>query len=661
MIIELLGWESKGFRCPDVSVDMKIGSEIAHVALLQMPNGTGKTTTLNLLRASMNGEAVKWSSEQILRFRKPLATNEFGVFRVNLLVDGKHLTFELKLDFEQCIASYRTTAPGSGGITNGWNPPASVHRFFAENFVRLFIFDGEFAEKLLDSRYSEAEKAIDSLCQIYLLDEILNEAEEVWKNHAKNSSVKTNQGLVRNQNFLKKIETQISKVNVAKAAYTSKIQNLKGEITSLQEKFNKLSTDQDQLRVAYESALDNHSVITNDLKQKIFEVINLVRKPYVLTSNFSASLINLKDNLDKLKLPSTTSQQFFVELLQEDECICGRPLNNQTRQIISEKSQGYLAEETSGFLNSLKQDIDTFVINNESHKHEDLSVLLSELSNLSQKKNQAETILRATREALVDAGGEELQKIEEALSKNRQELDNAEGFLNEINRNPNDKSLGGQNIPDDENTLCLKSLEKQRKECQLKISEITGTLELRKKTNILKAIISKSITIARNKIRDSLLIQCNERLKSILVRNPLQIESIDSCLKLRHQDGASVGQTLAVGYTFLTSLLHKGQNQFPLVVDSPANSLSIEVRREIGKLIPELCLQFVGFTISSERDGFVTSLDNLSTGKIKYMTLFGKNDGTFSLLKNLNNFEFEENDTGVIVHGKDYFNSFDKE
>ena len=170
MKIELAAWESKGLRCPDIKIDLKQNGSISPVSLLQMPNGTGKTTTLTMLRAAMNGEAVRWDSKKINDFRRKNNDRETGRFLVELLIDDKPLTFELNLDFEEGKAFYRTSSPGSGGITHGWNPPPQVRRFLTEEFVRLFIFDGEFADRLIQSKYSEAERAIDALCQLYLLD-----------------------------------------------------------------------------------------------------------------------------------------------------------------------------------------------------------------------------------------------------------------------------------------------------------------------------------------------------------------------------------------------------------------------------------------------------------------------------------------------------------
>ena len=62
MKIQLLGWESRGLRCPDLNIDFTIGGRVPKVGLLQMPNGVGKTTTLACLRAALDGSATDWNA-----------------------------------------------------------------------------------------------------------------------------------------------------------------------------------------------------------------------------------------------------------------------------------------------------------------------------------------------------------------------------------------------------------------------------------------------------------------------------------------------------------------------------------------------------------------------------------------------------------------------
>lgn len=92
MKISLAGWSANGLRCPDIDIDLsgKTGAP-AKVVLIQMPNGTGKTTTLKLLRAALTGTATKWTPTEVRELRRPLQTNDKGQFRVTLLVDGRPL------------------------------------------------------------------------------------------------------------------------------------------------------------------------------------------------------------------------------------------------------------------------------------------------------------------------------------------------------------------------------------------------------------------------------------------------------------------------------------------------------------------------------------------------------------------------------------------
>jgi DNA sulfur modification protein DndD len=84
--ITILDWNYKGIRgVNDLSIE--IGkTQIPPITLIMMPNGTGKTTTLTLMRATLDGSATKWSSEYIRQFRPSPSINT-GSFDIKLLID----------------------------------------------------------------------------------------------------------------------------------------------------------------------------------------------------------------------------------------------------------------------------------------------------------------------------------------------------------------------------------------------------------------------------------------------------------------------------------------------------------------------------------------------------------------------------------------------
>jgi DNA sulfur modification protein DndD len=110
-----------------------------------MPNGTGKTTTLNLLRVTLSGSARDWNQDpkRILELRRSGGTTQTGQFIVRLAINGNPLTFELNLNFKDRKVFYRTSF--GAGIREGFYPPPQLRRFLNPEFVSLFVFDGELA------------------------------------------------------------------------------------------------------------------------------------------------------------------------------------------------------------------------------------------------------------------------------------------------------------------------------------------------------------------------------------------------------------------------------------------------------------------------------------------------------------------------------------
>jgi DNA sulfur modification protein DndD len=173
-------------------------------------------------------------------------------------------------------------------------------------------------------------------------------------------------------------------------------------------------------------------------------------------------------------------------------------------------------------------------------------------------------------------------------------------------------------------------------------------------------ILRRTGEIAREEIKRELIVTCNEMIGRVLVNDPLRIESIDKSLRLSGQSGASVGQTLSVGYVFLMSVLNRGNNDLPLVVDSPANPIDAGVRRRIGALIPKLTKQFVGFTINTEREGFVPALQSASDD-VRYLTMFRRTAGTERLMSGVPADRAVVTDGSVLVNDRAFFEKFDLE
>lgn len=651
MKIVLEGWESKGLRCPDVKVSLVVGGQVPRVTLIQMPNGTGKTTTLLLLNAALSGEAEKWTQKKVRDMRFQGDDIQKGQFLVKLRIDDHPLTFELNLDFESGSATYKTSSPVLGGIKSGHRYPPDWFKFFQPEFVRLFVFDGELAGKLLETEDNAAQKAIDALCQLYLLDRVGDRAQSEWEEATKAGGPKAPQGLARYKNSQNQLRAKKRKLEKS-------LHEAKTELKLIEKQIGERAQEVEKHRASVEEKQAHREALTlkkTKAKQKqsnaAIEVLSLLRRPNTIHKNWGKALVMLKDNLDRLHLPESTSKQFFDELVQEVNCICGREMDEAAKAHIKEHAANYLGEEISGQLNSLKTAIQTYVLNPEAKKPDDLKTAANELSNATL---ESETIDAEEKSLLheidAEAPASVLEKIAE-LDQLKQEQSVLLDLVEELTRTASDD--------DGDDTSCLDAIEKQLKNVDKKVAAITETVELRDKTELVKSITTQAKEEARKQISQVMRDDSNIKLQEILWRNPITIEDIGKSIKLKGQGGASTGQSLSVGYVFWVTLLGRGHHKLPLIVDSPANPLDNTVRREIAPLIPKLCEQFIAFTISPERESFVEPLHKAAKEDVLYLTLFRPNKNTKDLEAGLPKGGVTKTDGGILVNDREFFNSFD--
>ncbi len=649
MDLRILGWESSGFRSPDMKV--KLDAEgLKKISLIQMPNGTGKTTTLNLMKAAMTGEAQHWSPKEILIYKrkKEEGYEDIAEFKLSLSVDKVQLTFQLTFNFLDKKIFYKTTSPEIGGVVDGWRPPSKVRHFLKSEFVDLFVFDGELAAKFLNPKEDKetAEGAIDALCQLYLLDECSSKINGYWQDQT-TGGARTNQGL--NQWKIKRegLQTHYDKLEILRKGLENKNKSLYLKIDELDVSIKKRAALEGGVKKEYKLAVENEQKLKTILKEEADDFFDDLRKPYLIHPGFNNALLELKEKMDKHKLPRNTSTQFFNELANDTECICGREIDENARIAILNNAEKYLGEEITGTLNSIKTDIDKYTVTNNSNSFKEKRM---DLDNQKHKLWLSTQDLQAIEREFNESGGKKLQDDREALLELRSEYEERKGDLEDL--------LGPDDGTDDMDSLNLESIYRQLKHAKDKVSEITDTVTLTNKVDTLKEILEQVKITARESIRKKLVFDCNEKLDKILPLSPLRISKIGKSLELSGQEGASAGQTLAIGYTFLTSLLNRGKNHFPLIVDSPAGPLDDGVREEIGSMIPKLCAQFVSFVIVPEREYFVPSLSDASSNDILYLTIFKNTEGAKQLIKDLPSTGVKKTNTGVMVVGEEYFNSF---
>ena len=650
MKIQLLGWESQGLRCPDLKIDFSINGRVPKVGLLQMPNGVGKTTTLTCLRAAVDGSATEWSEEKVRSLKDPNTSNNKGLFIARLLVNDKEpLTLEMNFDFENGCVTYKTTYKKRQ--EPGFVPPVEAAMFLNPRFAKLFIFDGELAKGLLDEGGEDASRVIDTFYQLYLLDQMKKVALDELEDHTKRRRSANPVVVDRLGREIERLTEQREQLVRDADEQRVKLQNALTRIETLESEVGEQIKRHEQYRDQEKDAEKALSKAEKDLELQLQKLASEIPDPCYVHPAFSLGLKQFAVSLERLKLPGPSSRIFFTELAdEEDDCICGRPMTEECRAHVRDRAKDILADEASSFMNSLKSDIRQLGVYDEGR----LKDRVDALSQIRRRFTEAESNKNRIRNEL--SGDAEIQQRQEELEGCKTSAETARKFLDSFERDPLET--------DTEDSGCLKWFERELADRQTKRAELTDTIEFSDRTKRLTQILDKARAEAHEELKKSTVRDANERIKKVLKHSPLQILDITGKIQLGSesgvaQAGASVGQTLAIGYVFLTTLLDGTAHHFPLVVDSPAGPMDTDVRRQVAPLVPELCQQFIAFVISTEREGFVDPLA-AAAGKddVKFLTAFRITGGTQDLIDSLPTEGVTKSSNGVLVEGHEFFSRF---
>lgn len=649
--VRLLGWKASGLRCPDHEITLtQPDGKPYHVSLIQMPNGTGKTTTLELLRAALSGPEAWTDVASISEFAPHGTDGGRGAFEVQLMVDDRRFTIEMALDFDQRKAEFRTTWTSS--VPRFQRPP-SLLRVLTPEFVPFFVFDGELAHALLDPKKTRAREALEVQFQLSSLNQFSKLMERYWENKTRNSTVKGKKALTQRRNKLDRLTSRRDRLVLEQRELKRTLAGLTAQRDKLADDYRD-RFDQDNQAQEERHRLEEDLARANDnLSTLLAGAFTEIRQPHHLSSRFTAGLQALRENFEKLKLPENAAKEFFDDLVNAPHCICGEEMTQARRTAILTRRDDYLGKEDQGVLNAIKGAIKDLAGGESSSYREQLDGRLARLRKAVRDRDLVQGELDALERRRLEGGDEELTAMREKLDELGTEIGTTESRLAEIEADDD----GGHG----DETDSLKALQKRISRAKDLVDEAAETRDVRVKTELLKALIEGAVADASTRIAKQLVDATNARLESILMRAPLRVADVRDSVVLDGQSKGSPGQTLALGYAFLMGLFDAGQVSLPFVVDSPTGALDKNVRREIAELLPSISQQLVAFTTSSEYERFVPVLDRAARGDVQYLTMFRLNDATRPLLTHTEGGAAAMTMNGALVTSKSFFEAFDSE
>lgn len=398
-----------------------------------------------------------------------------------------------------------------------------------------------------------------------------------------------------------------------------------------QEKISKIISSDSKLKDE-KAKLDSGKIETNGyIRQNIATILKGMREPFNVNVHFDQRLKALSDNMQKLKLPKTMSKEFFNELANSTNCICGRHIGDEEKKHILENAESFLGEDQLVALNAIKDKLKGYV------ETDELSIEIDSLNANVRKLEDIEAGLTRLGIQLKEQGNDEIDKLQDEsaiIDKQLHDINKEYGILTATDRTSNNQINDENNIKLAEVAFYL---------AKENFNKATNTFSLYQKAEKVKQYLNIIRESALKKLKLRILDKTNSKISNIIKTEKILIEKIDGNLVLKNRKAVSEGQTLAIAYSYIGSLFDESSFRFPFVIDSPAVSLDLSVRKEVSEILPVLFEQLVIFVISSEVSNFANSFYDLQD--VAFYTIEAK----------------DNSDNAICTIGKDYFDTFQKE
>lgn len=554
---------------------------------IMMANGTGKTTTMELIKGLFDGTAAGWTASKVRSFAPTLTEADTGEFSITVKFDDRQYKYFLSMNYKDGTVQVETSAPPKGREA-GLRLPESIRGIFTPEFVRRFVFDGEQAAKSMDSSSNEADETIRYLYRLDELDEILAANQRIL------TEIQNAEGKRGTSSSLSNLRTRQSDIDAIRAKLRARCEKLREEIAAFEAEKVEKEKQRQELDKSYEKLNQEKNDILKEQQKnrgeidvKITSILGIIKSPYLLSESLCARMFELGNSMKKLKLPKTIAKDFFTELASADRCVCDRCIGERERTAILKRADQYLGSDQQSVLNTVKSSLMDSVYD------ERLKKAFEELEELRAQANRLDTRFKTNEEKLIKAGGEKARELQERIEELIRLISIARDELERIeSKDENDASLTEENN--------LHKADQKFKYYEQEIAKATRTNTALRKKELVDSLVNEIKLQATTALKQEIVRKTNEKLRRVIVDDYVEIESIDRYIKLKGRDGASEGQTLSIAYCFLGTLFEDSELEFPFIIDSPTGKMDFEKRQAVADIIPLVFNQMIAFVQSAE-------------------------------------------------------------
>lgn len=635
-----------------------------NVTVIHGQNGSGKTTLKNALTWVLYGDVDFVLRPSKLASQGALAeTDPSNTVKVEATLEFEHNDIDYELtrwaeyqkqtssDFEgetidNGVSLTYTEPDGTCGTRN--NPGDSIEQMLPKRLSGLFFFDGEYITRLSETRsQDQIRESIQNIMGLKIIERSITHLESVegrFEEKLQEYADTELQSLLDQRSELKgEKEDHEQALTSAKETHDT----LKTEISEIKTKLESIddSAQLEEDRTELEADLERVENRIGDINDGIEDAISTKgHLPFAMPA-VEETAKDLDQLRDEGAIPSEVSNKFVDNLLENQECICGRPLNPGTDahagvesyrsdavtegfdqaaiRIISHLTE--LGSERNEYFDTISKRLEE-----RSSLRDREQDIAEELSEISSKLEEIDVVdpetgeTPAELEAARDKKAAHLENVEDDIIRHEikidelaEELDDINEQINEARQDQQEAELARKRMRATE-SVC-RQLEASFKDLQSRVRNWSNTLVEETFDEIATKEYNAEITDEFElRIKDKLQDEYLEVEKSRGERQIASLGFIGSLVQIAREryESSSDSEYFSGGI-------------YPIMMDSPFGALDDAHRRQVSRVIPQMAEQVVVLVTDSQWRGPVANELTDIAGE-QYRLAFDSGDGAAS-------------------------------
>jgi ATPase involved in DNA repair len=628
--MELKRLEVENFRqfygTQEVSFSLE---ESNNVTVVHGDNGAGKTTLLNTFLWLFYNELTLPQPDKIATERAldEASVNSRVPARVKLEFkdQGRQYTAERKQVFQKRSQTDLSGVQVDEDLTLEYidehgnhkqrnNPTSALKRILPQRLREIFFFDGEtISELTADDGQQKVQSAIRNIMGLEILERAIRHLDTVEGRFEDTMDEYGSNELSDLVSKKQDIKSKIDSLENERENLQQSRTETERELTQTEERLSELE-DSRELQEERDRLRTNLDNIDTDIKNIDDETGSVISDsghlPFAMPAVEETARM-LQEKRRKGEIPSEIKTQFVEDLLDIEECICGRPLHHGSgaREEVSQwrerAGSTELEEAAMNIVGRLSE-----IGERQTDLYDDVDELLAERSAKRDRKQKLQEQLDEISETLSEIETEDIGKLEQR----RQDL---KSDIEELS-----KSIGAVEREIDDCEETLSEIEEDISDAREE-NEVANRARRRARTaGYLRDQIDALFKKYQDKVRKSVNDKVNQTFQSIIEKEYYAQISDEYALRILKDVGdteqelvaKSTGERQVASLSFIASLVSLAKNQYesdqdttyftggiyPMLMDSPFGYLDPTYQRRVSQKLPEMAEQVVVLVTESQ-------------------------------------------------------------